>query len=221
MLKSDSSNLKGCDFKMQSSLSQKVKPDHTALLVVDIQREYCTDEGVLAKLGFDITPIKEMIPRLADFIDRCRKVLPTIIFFKTKVLPELRTKTLIEHYTRVGLQRQYKPELVDFWKIHPSNTDIVIEKHRYSGFAETNIQSILRAKDIKAVIIVGVATNVCVESTARDAFSKDYQVIIVSDMTEGTTPAAKNASLKTLGDFFGEVINSKDLFLAWGMDVNN
>ena len=68
---------------------------------------------------------------------------------------------------------------------------------------------------MQTLVITGVATNVCVESTARDGFMRDYSIVIPREMTEGTTPEAKRWSLETLEHFFAEIVDSDDLMRCW------
>ncbi len=196
-------------------LEQKVDPAHTALVVVDMQRDYCCAGGILTRMGFDIAPVQALAPRLAEFVDRARYAHVPIIHLKMATLPELRSPALAEHYRRAGLERPLDPSLSEFFGVIPHPGDIVIQKYRYSGFVSTYLERYLRANSVQTLVITGVATNVCVESTARDGFMRDYSIVIPREMTEGTTPEAKRLSLETLEHFFAEVIYSDDLMRCW------
>ena len=196
-------------------LQKKVDPAHTALVVVDMQRDYCCSGGILTRMGFDITPVQALAPRLAGLVDQARKALVPIIHLKMAILPELRSPALAEHYRGVGLGRPLDPSLSEFFEVVPRPGDIVIQKYRYSGFVSTYLERYLRANGVQTLVITGVATNVCVESTARDGFMRDYSVVIPRDMTEGTSPEAKQWSLETLGNFFAEIVASDDLLRCW------
>ncbi|MFC2018953.1 cysteine hydrolase family protein, partial [Chloroflexota bacterium] len=88
-------------------------------------------------------------------------------------------------------------------------------KHRYSAFIDTDLDLILRSQGIKTVIMTGVATNVCVESTARDASMKDYYVVFVKDCAASFTMRDHNATLRTMGTLFGTVASSQEVMGAW------
>ena len=88
---------------------------------------------------------------------------------------------------------------------------------KYLSYVSTYLDQFLGANRIKTLIITGVATNVCVESTARDGFMRDYQVVVPGDLTEGTSPEAKEWSLKNIDMFFGEIVDSQDLLRCWGL----
>jgi ureidoacrylate peracid hydrolase len=91
----------------------------------------------------------------------------------------------------------------------------VVTKHRYSGFVGTDLDLILRSHHTRSVIMTGEATNVCVETTARDAFMHDYFVAFVSDCTAATVKAAHEATLYTIGKHFGKVLTASEVIGAW------
>jgi ureidoacrylate peracid hydrolase len=91
----------------------------------------------------------------------------------------------------------------------------VVTKHRYSGFVGTELDMVLRSHGIKTVVMTGEATNVCVETTARDAFMRDYYVAFVSDCTASGSQAAHDATLVTMGRHFGTVLTSDDIVSTW------
>lgn len=198
-------------------LKKKVDPKITALVVIDMQRDYCCDGGILDKLGFDLEKPKELVPRLTEFVSEARKVLSCIIHLKMTLLPFLRSPAMVEHYGRVGLERKFDPSLSEFHGVIPVEGEIVVPKYRYSGFISTYLDRCLRSENIRTLVLTGLATNVCVESTARDGFMLDYSIVVPSDMTEGTSEEAKKWSLFNLNTFFGEVVESKDLLTCWGL----
>lgn len=198
-------------------LKKKVDPKITALVVIDMQRDYCCDGGILDKLGFDLEKPKELVPRLTEFVSEARKVLSCIIHLKMTLLPFLRSPAMVEHYGRAGLERKFDPSLSEFHGVIPVEGEIVVPKYRYSGFISTYLDRCLRSENIRTLVLTGLATNVCVESTARDGFMLDYSIVVPSDMTEGTSEEAKKWSLFNLNTFFGEVVESKDLLTCWGL----
>ena len=91
----------------------------------------------------------------------------------------------------------------------------IIIKHRYSGFKGTNLDLILRSAGLQTVILTGVATNACVESTGRDVYMHDYYLVFVSDGAATTTAAAHQATLANIDQFFGQVATSDEIEAAW------
>lgn len=197
-------------------LKVKVHPDYTALVMVDMQRDYCCEGGVLEKMGFDINPSKKLATRLNEFVSQARRILKFIIHLRMELNSSLRSPALAEHYERVGLQRKHDPSLSEFYGVTPKEGEVVIPKYRYSGFVSTYFDRYLRSNGIKTLVLTGLSTNVCVESTARDGFMRDYHIVVPKDMTEGTSSDAKKWSLLNIDTFFGEVVDSKDLLDCWG-----
>lgn len=194
---------------------EKISPIHTALLVIDIQCDYFCKGGIIDLMGYDCQANEVILPRLEEFISRGRRCLKSVIFTRQTMYPYLRSQVQIEHYTRAGMIRPFNPGNENFHHIAPESEDIILPKHRYSAFIGTPLDGILRAKEIKTLILTGVATNVCVESTARDGFMMDYHIVVPADLTAGVNEEAKRMSLLNINTFFGEVVESESILEAW------
>lgn len=195
--------------------AEKVKPSHTALLVIDVQRDYFCKGGIIDLMGHDYEGNRSILSGLRRFVEEARKYLVTIIFTRQTMFPYLRSPVVVEHYTRAKMIRPFNPENEEFYEITPAPEDIVIRKHRYSAFIGTHLDHALRAKGIRTLILTGVATNVCVESTARDGFMMDYHIVIPADLTAGVSEQAKQMSLYNINTFFGEVVESERILETW------
>jgi ureidoacrylate peracid hydrolase len=196
-------------------LKVKVDPQFTAVLTIDMQKDYCCAGGIFDKMGFDIETAAKLGPRLNEFVGRARKVVRQIIHVRMELNPHLRSPVLAEQYQRCGLQRKLDPVYSDFYGVTPVEADIIIPKYRYSAFVSTYLDQCLRSNGIKSLVLTGLATNVCLESTARDGFMKDYYIVVPEDLTEATSEKAKKSSLLNINTFFGEVVNSRDLLSCW------
>jgi ureidoacrylate peracid hydrolase len=200
-----------------TNLRIKVAPEQSALIIIDMQKDYCGEGGAFHRMGFDIEPAKGLADRLSGFLGHARKVLKNIVHLKMTKLDFLSSPAGLEHYMRHGIDRQYDPAYSEFYGIMPEEGEVVIPKYRHSGFVSTYLDQFLRLRGVKTLILAGLATNVCVESTARDGFARDYHVVIPEDLTEGTSPEAKKWSLMNINSFFGEVVQSEDLLRCWGI----
>jgi ureidoacrylate peracid hydrolase len=106
-------------------------------------------------------------------------------------------------------------EFVD--EIVPHATDLVVPKARYSGFCGTDLDNILRSRDIRYLVFTGIATNVCVESTLREAYHREYFCIIAEDATQQSGPEfVQKASLYSIETFLGWVTTTEALCDALG-----
>jgi nicotinamidase-related amidase len=191
-----------------TTLEELVDPAHTALLVVDMQRDFCTPGGAFDQLGVDISMYPPMVPRLARLADAARAARVPVFYVQMTVLPgrisdspaqirfnlrlHLGTEGVVEplDYTPDGSEgQQIIPELT------PRDGDVVVKKYRSSAFWGTNLDMLLRANAIKTCVVSGCTTEGCVESTARDAMFGDYYVVIPEDCVASDDRAQHDASL--------------------------
>jgi len=90
-------------------------------------------------------------------------------------------------------------------------------KHRYSAFINTRLDSVLRTYKTKNLILTGVGTNVCVESTARDGFMMDYNIVFTSDCTAAGSPSLHASTLENMRLHFGTVASAEEIIAAWAV----
>jgi ureidoacrylate peracid hydrolase len=210
---------------MLSSLSEKVDPQHCALIVVDVLNDFCAEGGAMHREGRDLTLVKRMMPRLERLLDAARAAKVQCVWIRCAY------NTGPNHYlSEVWLEqakRRRKGAYVqfpvcepgewngDFFQIKPLPDEVIVTKHRYGGFESTDLDLILRSRGIRSVIMTGVATNVCVETTARQAFMRDYYVVFTSDCSATYAQAQHDATLFNIDQFFGEVVSSEQIMACW------
>ena len=196
-------------------LRAKLNPESTALIIIDMQKDFCCEGGVFHKRGFDIRSAQKLAKRLNSFLKEARKVLKHIVHLQMIKKPEFTSPLVADLYRRIKMERSHDPALAEPYEVIPQPGDIVIPKYKYSGFVSTYLDQFLRSKDINTLILTGIATNVCLESTARDGFMREYYIVIPSDLTEGTSSDAKKHSLFNMKMFFGEVVTSSEILECW------
>jgi len=196
-------------------LKAKLNPESTALIIIDMQKDFCCEGGSFHRRGFDIRPAQRLAKRINSFLKEAREVLKHIIHLKMMKIPALASPVVDELYGRIKIDRSLDPAFAEPFEVIPQPGDVIIPKYKYSGFVSTYLDQFLRSNGINNLIITGLATNVCVESTARDGFMREYYIIIPSDLTEGTSPESKKWSLLNLDMFFGEVVSSNEILECW------
>lgn len=200
----------------------KLDPSQTALIVVDMQNAYASQGGYLDLAGFDVTATKPVIDKIKQAVDIAHQSGIQVIYFrngwdnkyveaggsgspnyhKSNALKTMRKNPEIEGTLLAKGGWDY--ELVD--ELSPAPQDIVIDKPRYSGFANTNFDSVLRSRGIRNLLLTGIATNVCVESTLRDGFFLEYFGVLLDDACYQAGPVeAHEATLYNVKTFFGWV----------------
>jgi len=173
------------------------KPGRCALLVIDMQQYF-----------FSIAA--PILGNVLSIIEACRSVDIRTIFTRHG------HKNISEDG---GMLVAWWGDLVEYgskdWELinalKPSDTDGVIDKNRYSVFHGTGLDESLRSRKIEELIITGVMTNCCCETTARDAFVRDYRVFFVSDATATANDELHVASLKNLAFGFAHIISTEQL----------
>jgi ureidoacrylate peracid hydrolase len=200
------------------TLADKLAPSRTALLVVDVQNDFCSPDGYFGKLGYDVSAPAGIMPTLHALIDAARAAGVLVVFVQA---------IYDEHFLsgpwreRIVRQNITVPSCIsgswgaDFYEVKPQPGDVVVQKHRYSAFIDTELDMILRARGVETLVMTGVATNVCVESTARDGFMKDYYIVFPRDGSAGTSPSAHDMALENIGKFFGVVASAAEVAAVW------
>lgn len=212
------------------TLEQKVDPAHAAVVTVDVQNDFFHNDGYLGKLGAPMTLVQEMAPRLNQLLNGARqrgvRVIHVISWHDEQYASPVVTEQKLRHGHRMELNgRQLKDAPyclrgtwgADFYGIDARPGEEIVIKHRYGSFTGTNLDLILRSQGIQTVILTGAATNVCVESTAREVYMHDYYLVFVSDCTATMSQEAHDYTLKMIDSYFGQVAGSDDVMKAWGV----
>jgi len=210
----------------------------SAVLVIDMQNEFGSEGGMFDRAGIDISIIRSAIAPTAAVLDAAHKNGVPVIYLKMQHRPDMAdmgredSPHRIKHgFFRVG-ENNVAPDgspnrvlIEGYWgteivkELSPQPGDLVVPKHRYSGFFETELDSILRGRDIKHLIVTGCTTSVCVESTIRDAMFRDYQCCLLADCTgepigNANSRGNHEASLLTIELLLGWVSESKHFIEA-------
>ncbi len=205
----------------------RLNPAETAVIVVDMQNAYATVGGYVDIAGFDVSGAAGAIEQTRKVLDAARASGCTVIYFQNGW-----DKDYVEaggpgspnwHKSNALKTMRARPELAGTllakgsWDyaivdgLAPQPGDILIPKTRYSGFFNTNVDSVLRARGIRTLVFTGVATNVCVESSLRDAFHLEYFGVVLEDATHHLGPDfIQKAALYNIERFFGWVSTVND-----------
>jgi len=184
-----------------------------ALIVVDMQNDYCHPDGACAKIGSDVSRTKTMVPNLKKLIDWAHQKGIQVILIQTIHTPETDSAAWLGRSGgKSGSICRPGTWGIEFFEISPAKGDIIVNKHRYSAFINTRMDSVLHTLKTETLIMTGVSTNVCVESTARDGFMLDYNILFVSDCCSAASQAAHDMALENITKRFGTVVGSDELY---------
>jgi ureidoacrylate peracid hydrolase len=212
-----------------------VVAEETALVVVDMQNAYLSKGGYLDLCGFDVSGSPPVIEETARLIGECRAGGIPVIYLQNGFSADLREAggpaAPVWHKSNalafMRANEAYAGKLITHgsWdheivpEVAPLPGDVVVGKSRYSGFAGTALEQILHARRIRTVLVAGVATNVCVESTIRDAYHREFFPVMVSDATLGAGPGSQEATEFNVRAFFGWVTSGAELRAALGSNA--
>jgi ureidoacrylate peracid hydrolase len=200
----------------------------SAIVVVDMQNAFASKGGMLDIARVDITDTPRVIRVIRSVIDAARENGVAVVYLRMAYKPDLSDSggpnspnfhkelamTLMcsrpELKGKVLIEGTWDAEIVD--DLAPQPGDLVVTKTRYSGFAGTSLDSQLRMRAVQYLFFAGIATNVCIESTLRDAYFHDYWPILLRDaaMPAGSA-AAHEATLFNVESFFGWTMTSQEL----------
>lgn len=207
-----------------NSLEELVNPKRTALVVVDMQNDICHPAGYFAGIGKDLSAIEAAVKAMAALVDMARQADVLIVWIQMTVLSDARSESAAWLRRRTLPYREglTAPEwtLAGTWghdfvlPLTPRPNEPIVVKHRSSAFVGTQLDLILRSNQVDSLVIGGVVTQGCVESTVRDATFFDYYVVFVRDCVATFDRALHEASMtcqSTRCDF----ASSQDVIAEW------
>ncbi len=201
------------------TLEEKLNPEWTALICIDYQNDFCAKGGGLEKCGFDVAPMASISPNLGRLIDEVRDAGVPIIFVRNVYATDqgwyLSDVTFSQtRRTLRGLNHEVRLCEKGTWgwdyygEVRPQEGDAEVIKHRYDAFIDTDLALILRSRGIRTLILCGVTTNVCVESTTRHAYFLDHYCVVPQDCVAAYGDGLHEMALKNIDFLFGEVTDS-------------
>jgi ureidoacrylate peracid hydrolase len=204
----------------------------TAVLVIDMQNDFGAQGGMFDRAGIDISMIQRAVAPTAHVLTAVRQAGIPVVYLKMAFQPDLSdagptdAPNWLKHLPLAVGQTVQAPDgtasrilIRDTWntdilpELTPQEGDIVLYKHRYSGFYATDLDAILKQCGAKYLLVTGCTTSICVESTIRDAMFRDYSCVLLADCTgeplgEDFQRSNHEASLFVIQALFGWVSDS-------------
>jgi len=215
-----------------------IDPERAALIVIDMQNDFGSPGGMFDRAGVDISGIRHAIEPTKRAIAAARKQGVPIVYVKMGFLPDLsdagapgspnRVKHVRVHageamqapdgsQSRILIRDTWNTDIVS--ELAPEAGDIVMYKHRFSAFYETELDDILKRLHAQYLIFTGCTTSVCVESSIRDAMFRNYACVLLEDCTaepigQGLPRSNHEASLLVLQTLFAWTSRSEKFIEA-------
>ena len=205
-----------------TTLEEQLLPEHSALLLVDMQNDFVSSEGKMAAFGFDVSMVQEIAPTLTEFLKEARKL--GIFTVHTRVINDA---------------AQNAPSWCAFWgppavtvegtwgaQFHPGLEPLagepVVTKYAYGAFDGTNLDSILRRRDIRTLVVVGTGGLICSGDTMHRGFALGYHIVAVEDCladftTQGPqwTRTVHEVGMYITARHYGRVVKAQEVLGIW------
>jgi len=193
-------------------------PARTALIVVDMQNAFLRTKGSINRSGLDIVHLKAVVPAVRRLVDCCHRTRTPVVFTRYWLRSDYRDAgRLVELFpTFLTLGSM----VADTWdaqldsRIGFEPGDPIIDKQRYSAFYNTPLELILRGFGTTTLVICGVTTDICVESTIRDGFFRDFRIVVPADAVAAIDAGRHRGTLRTIRYGFGSVVRAAEICRA-------
>jgi nicotinamidase-related amidase/catechol 2,3-dioxygenase-like lactoylglutathione lyase family enzyme len=192
---------------------------NSALLVIDLQNAFVHDKGTLGISGVDTKRLSSIVPALAELVPRCQAAgIPVIWTVQEHFAVDASRahKKLAGHTSRrkqvSALAGSWDEEIVEELKpLAAFNPSYVIRKHRFGAFYETRLEMMLKMLGTRTLFIAGTTTNACVETSIREAYLRDYDVVALNDCISGVNGEWEETAKKVWKQYFCELSDSKEM----------
>lgn len=197
-----------------------IAPERTALVVVDVQVDFAAPHGLIGRHGTDMSPAERAIDRIEDLIAAARKAGAAVGFMRVMTRPETDSNALRTWMARRGTPGSEGICRVgsggeDYYRVRPETGDMEVGKLAYSSFHGTDFEQQLRARGIDTLVLTGLTTDCCVDSTTRDAFHRDFHTFVVSDACASFDEALHTGALRALSEHTSLLVTSEAVIAAW------
>lgn len=196
---------------IRETLPELVGNAHTALLVVDVQNDFCSKDGLFARAGRNLALLERNLPNMLALVEAAQASSVLTVFIRQNTWPNGRSDSpaWLRLKLRDGKSADYTIPHTWGWQLidglKPRESDVIVDKFRPDAFHRTTLDLVLRSNRIETTVIIGCNTEGCVESTARSACHHDYYVVVAEDGVASSLPELHEASLRFMKNRYAGV----------------
>ena len=194
--------------------------ESSALVVIDMQNGFCHPDGSVAE-RFDIAGYRRPIPHVARLVETAHATGIPVVWSRQEHRDDDAGRLghrIPNHTSKLGyvpcLEGTWDSEILDELTPLVGDGDVIVSKRRASCFFQTTLADELESRAVDTLVITGVATNYCVEATIRDAYARDFDLLIVRDACGSVWPDLHDATLRNSELFHGAVVSTDDVVAA-------
>lgn len=207
---------------MLSDMGDRFDPAHTALIIIDMQKDFCVTGFGAHQAGRDISAARDAIDGIARLLDAARSNGVSVAHVGFSTLPDhasdsgpwlAQRKRSTDSSDSLCITGSEGAEFID--ELAPSVGEWIVSKHRYSAFSGTDLDLLLRSRRIQSLILAGVSTNACIESSLRAAFELDYYICVPPDATGSWNGDLHEATLANVNHRFGVTLTTDEIVSIW------
>lgn len=202
-----------------------MNPGRTALIIIDMQRDFLDPGGYAAIAGLDVSELRKAIPAIRLLLDCARRLDMLVVHTREGHQSDLsdcppaklaRSRGADAEIGSVGplgrllVRGEYGHDIID--ELQPQFGELVVDKSGYGAFHQTDLEQLLKKHDIHHLLICGVTTEVCVHSTLREAVDRGYSCVLLADACGSAYPDLHAAALRMVaveGGIFGRVADTR------------
>ena len=183
-------------------LAEMIDPARSALVVIDVQADFASPDGAMARMGADLSGVEAALDNVEALIAVARRSGACIAFARALTTPQTDSAALKNLNARKGLSAETLEICregdrgCDYYRVRPLLGEIEVSKRLFSAFHGADLDRRLRERKVDTLVLVGLTTNCCVDATARDAFHRNFNVFVVSDATAAYGAAAQRQALE-------------------------
>ncbi len=206
----------------RDGLSAWIAPARTALVIIDMQVDFAAPDGQIGQWGVDLSAVPPALEKAQALAAAARKAGTPVVFVALVTRKETDSAAWRERMRRRGGDAESDSGLcragtrgVDFYGPQPLPGEPVVEKARYSGFHQADLDRVLKGLKVDTLVVAGLTTECCVDCTVRDAFHLDYHVFVARDACAAYEPDVHEAALKSLELNCAILVDTDQVVAAW------
>jgi ureidoacrylate peracid hydrolase len=203
-----------------TSLETRIDPAYTALLVVDMQNDFCAEGGYIHRaFRCDMNGSAGLARSIMRLAGHARRKGVPVVWIAANYDPEKVAEPFLARRAQAGIDAVCCAGGAwgsEFFMVEPAPGEPVVVKHRYDAFFATGLDVMLRERGVRTAIVTGVSTNACIDATVKGAFFHGFYAVVPSDCVGSHRRDMHDATLTNIAALFGDVTTVDEIARAWG-----